>query len=159
MKVKKRSLILCLVGAAACIGCYWVLFQVNPARYDARFWFPAEPEVRNIETVSKDNPRLYLPDLLEEDWDYVCIVTPYYPLKNDPRLSGVDIPWTWDDGLYTIVLMRADTSDVHPVRRSKVVWFELPTMGEDEGCYDSTAVSIEYVDGDGPVTLRIVPKG
>jgi len=95
---------------------------------------------------------------LEEDWDYVCIVPPYYSVGQDPKLAGVEIPWTWHEGLYTVVLKREDPYDIHPISRGKVVWFRLIGINEEAACYETTAVSIEYVEGDGPVTLRVTPE-
>jgi hypothetical protein len=143
-----------LVGAAGLVGLSYYAGTSGPLG----FLFPAEPQIEDITELSSADPRRRLPELLRQDWDYVCFVTPYYDLKTDPVLSGADIPWISDDGVLTVVLATGETYDLHKIDRSDVVEFRLEGLPEGEVCYDSTDLVLEYVDGEGAISLRVLPQ-
>ncbi|NIA70632.1 hypothetical protein HBA54_18705 [Pelagibius litoralis] len=154
---KKRIFGLLMVFILLAAG--YGLVTSFPDHFDLRGrYFTAEPGLRQIENLSAAQPRVLLPELLEDDWQGVCFVPPYYAVQDDPKLAGADIPWTSNDGLYTIALRRGDDYDLHKISRGKVVEFQLTGIGENEACYDSTALAIEYVAGSGPIKLRVVPR-
>ena len=146
----------------ACSGVLLALYYLMlSAWYGSFFWFgylfPEEPRVKEVAQLSSGSPTVFLSDLLDESWDYVCVVTPYYPVELDPKLAGVQVPWIDSDGAYAIVLVRGPEHDVIKIDRGDVVYFQPEGLAETAACYDDTNVVFEYVEGESPVTVRVRP--
>ena len=107
---------------------------------------------------AQESPAFLLSVLLNEPWDAVCFVAPYYAVEQDPKLAGVSIPWIANDGVNTVVLLRDGTYDLHRFDRADVATFELAGIADNEACYDTTAVSLQAVERDGGLTLRVAPE-
>jgi len=108
--------------------------------------------------AANHSPVFLLSVLLSESWDAVCFVAPYYAVEQDPKLAGVSIPWIANDGVNTVVLLRDGAHDLYRFDRRDIVAFELTGITANEACYDSTAVSLQAVEGDGGMTLRVAPE-
>jgi hypothetical protein len=146
-----------LVVLVASAGAY-VMAGLHFGTFDPRAFFASEPGLRQIAELSEVKPRVLLSDLLEDPWDYVCFVPPYHAVAEDPRLPGLDIPWSDNDGFLSVVLKRGADYDLQRFSRAAVVSFQLTGLPEGRVCYESTAVMVEHVAGEGPVILRVSPQ-
>lgn len=140
---------------------YGDLMREDPKRYDWRFWFPKETGVRQLARLQKDE-RVYLPDLLEEHWDTACFLEDGDIFRdNDPRITELGIPTEFDQSVHMVILRRGSTYDAHLFYRNEVWQYVHHGLADDEACYDTTALNIEYKDHDwisvGPRRLHIWP--
>ncbi len=160
--------VLLLAALAAIVGALRISAEIGQAI--ERFYF-GQGRVDYVEQQGNENtfetdllvaaqnrPVFLLSVLLNEPWDAVCFVAPYYAVERDPRLAGVSIPWIANDGVNTVVLLRDGTYDLHRFDRGDVAAFELTGVADNEACYDTTAVSLQAVAGDGGLTLRVAPE-
>lgn len=142
---------------------YSDLMREDPRKYDPAFWSPVETRISELAQIPRDAPPIFLPDLLQEEWDYVCFVGPLQ-LSNDPGLEGVDLPYhSGEPQMLFVVLRRGSEHETHVFYRDELWVFHLFGLEDLAACYDNTAVSIEYVEKPwiliGPRRLHIKPEG
>lgn len=119
-------------------------------------YFTEEPSVRDILNLSGESPKVLVSGLLEQEWEQVCVTGPYNTGRGDPALEGVDIPWGHSESFYTVVLLREGSFDLHKIQRSKVIDIQLEGLNEEQACFESTAVIVEFSERDqeGRLSLR-----
>jgi hypothetical protein len=162
----KKYRLIALWGLAvglAVFNFYDDLIRENPRKYDPEFWFPEETRIPELAEISRDAPPIFLPDILQENWDYVCFVGPLQ-LSNDPGLEGVDLPYhSGEPQMLFVVLRRGSEHETHLFYRDELWVFHLFGLEDLAACYDDTAVTIEYVERPwitiSPRTLHVKPVG
>ncbi|WP_193369860.1 hypothetical protein [Pelagibius marinus] len=147
-----------VVIAAAVVA--YLAVALHFGSFDPRAFFVAEPGLKQLAMLSRDNPRVDLESLLEGDWDAACFLSPYLDLAADPALAGVEVPWIDNDGFNTVVLKRGAEYELQKFSRGEISIFELTGLPDGRLCYDGTALVIEVVPGGGEPfkTLRVAPR-